>query len=261
MMKSNLLSDSSDRKSNSLKNSANSLRTSLSNIRKCVSSSLRRNSEKFFNNLIKIQHELCLGLITQKIDDQDDEINPDYLAPACPAQRCQLRIWDSTLCQSLTWKNKTEVPDELLIQAMNYWQRVCGVRFKKQEENPFFTFEVATQSLETHPDNIGAVALSFFPGQEERKIYIFKRFSTLKFNQVAALAHELGHMLGFRHELFMNNCSNERIDNLVALTDYDTQSIMYCMKIWDDEKNNTKTILSKLDIEGSQKVYGLPLTS
>jgi len=269
MMKNPLsYSSNVDQKSNSRKTtSVNPLRTSLSNLRTSLSNSLR-NSEKFFTNLItSVQHELVQNLMMSERVDEDDgddkniklvEIAP----PACPTQRFQLRIWDPTRCKCLTWRNNSEVPDEVLIQSMNYWQSVCGVRFYKEEENPFFTFEVATKKIEKHPNNSGAVALSFYPGQEERKIYIFKKFSTLKFNQVAALSHELGHMLGFRHEQFINNNnSNEETDNLVAITDYDNQSIMYCMKIWDDEKNNTKTFLSKLDIEGSQRVYGLPLIS
>jgi hypothetical protein len=293
MMKKSNNNIINDTERKALKTSANTLRESFSNLKSSAQlylrSSLGVSSKKItqafkdcFITPIEVINDDSLELSSESFDPSDESIEieeiekiekndspPPASSPGPPHRCCnrsheRLRTWNSIRCKNLTWMNKTTIPVDILIQAMNYWQNCCGVRFIKVEEDPFFTFVVAKKSMETHPDNSGVVASSFFPGKEsdERKIYIFKRFSSI-FNQVAALAHELGHLLGFRHEInTKNNESNqERTDNLVAITDYDPNSIMHCIKIWDDEKNKKITILSELDIIGSQKVYGLPLTT
>jgi len=102
--------------------------------------------------------------------------------------------------------------------------------------------------------------MAFFPGDQSRTVKIFKRFDS-QFNKVAALAHELGHIMGFCHDIDPKNmhCSNEVNHFAEYITEYDPNSIMNYSKLWEDEKNQRETKLSDLDIEGCRKLYGEPI--
>ena len=56
-------------------------------------------------------------------------------------------------------------------------------------------------------------------------------YFTTSFNTVGVLRHELGHVLGFRHEHIRSGapavCPGESVAATVNLTDYDPQSVMH----------------------------------
>jgi len=103
--------------------------------------------------------------------------------------------------------------------------------------------------------------MAFFPNDYHRKVVkIFKKFDD-QFNQVAALAHELGHIMGFCHEHEDHTKNRHFTDDQYEeyISEYDPQSIMNYSQLWMDEKLKILTKLSDLDIKGAKQLYGEPI--
>jgi len=165
-------------------------------------------------------------------------------------------IWDADRRLKLTWRNDSKTPAEPLIAALNYWEKACGIKFTKDEQNPFFTFRDATP--EEEKELPGVVAWAFFPGDSPREVVLLEIFNS-QFNKVSVLAHELGHLLGFRHEHIWIGLTEETTEGAKQVTRYDKNSIMHYKKIWNDQDRGIITQLSTLDKTGARVIYGDPL--
>ena len=155
-----------------------------------------------------------------------------------------------------------------MLQATADWEAICGVRFEHREdldarpgtepEGALFT----VREIETY----GAViAAAFFPNQpaDRRRVVIDPSYydPASEYDKVGVLRHELGHILGFRHEHIRSGapaaCPDEPTFNTKALTDdYDPRSVMhyFCGGVGSRELK-----FSDLDRSGAQKLYGPPL--
>jgi hypothetical protein len=144
------------------------------------------------------------------------------------------------------------------------WAANCGVTFSHMTE------------LDSTADGRGAlftakyvetngrfIAAAFFPTwpPDRRTIYIDPSYfsQTLRFNKVGVLRHELGHVLGFRHEQIRTGappeCLAESIENTFALSQYDPRSVMhyFCGGV-----GTTELELTLIDREGARALYGPP---
>lgn len=102
----------------------------------------------------------------------------------------------------------------------------------------------------------GLIGLAFFPNDPpgKRRLYLFPNYRTTSYDKVGVLRHELGHVLGYRHEQVrgVSGCEGEGND-WRAITPYDSQSAMhyYC------GDGGTLTMqLTALDRSGHSKLYG-----
>lgn len=153
-------------------------------------------------------------------------------------------------------------------QATNDWMKVCNIKFQ-------YLSNLDNQSIdvETFPEPIffvvrqinsyGAfIAQSFFPNDPayERLLYIDNSFFTSPFSKTGILRHELGHILGFRHEHIWSqdaSCNGENVieQELGAkpITAYDPYSVMHypCGL----NKENRLLNLTNFDKTGALKVY------
>ena len=107
------------------------------------------------------------------------------------------------------------------------------------------------------------IAAAFFPNDPpaRRRVLIDPSFfdPDLQFDPVGGLRHELGHVLGFRHEHIRSGappaCPQEDTFDTVDLTQYDPQSVMhyFCGGV-----GSPDLAITEVDRKGAQRVYGLP---
>jgi len=152
-------------------------------------------------------------------------------------------------------------------KATQAWEAACGVSFLHRPE--------LDDSAGTRPDGVlftvreidaagKFIAAAFFPTDPayRRRVLIDPSYYApgLGFDRVGVLRHELGHVLGFRHEQIRSEappgCPGEDTYGTITLSDYDPRSVMhyFCGGVGDPDLKITPT-----DQSSAQKVYGPPL--
>lgn len=159
---------------------------------------------------------------------------------------------------------------QTVVQAMRVatadWEATCGVNFKHLSEldggvtpgGPAPLFQV-----KAFDDGSGFIAVAFFPDQPpaRRTVLIFPSFfsPTLGFDRAGVLRHELGHVLGFRHEHIRSKapalCPDEPLGNTINLSDYDPRSVMhyFCGGVGTRELK-----ITDVDRDAARTLYGPP---
>jgi hypothetical protein len=155
-----------------------------------------------------------------------------------------------------------------MTQATADWEATCGVVFQHVPD--------ADQSDDVRPEGVifpvrhidaggEFIAAAFFPNDppSRRRMLIDPSYFTQStFDRVGVLRHELGHVLGFRHEHIRSGappvCPDEDLGDTIDLTQYDPQSVMhyFCGGI-----GSPQLAITALDRSGSQSVYGPPLNN
>ncbi len=151
-------------------------------------------------------------------------------------------------------------------KATKDWEEVCGIRFKYLSD-----FD---NSPEVQPEEVvfpvrginsrgKFIASAFFPTypRDRWSILIDHSYFSTSYNKTGVLRHELGHVLGLRHEHIRSgapsSCPGDSsgTSNTIDLTQYDPKSVMhyFCGGV-----GSKKLAISELDIKGAQKIYGLP---
>lgn len=145
------------------------------------------------------------------------------------------------------------------------WEQTCGINFEHRASlDATAGVDKAGLVFVVREFNASGkfIASSFFPSDppERRSVLIDPSFYTTSFDKVGVLRHELGHVLGFRHEHIRNEappvCPNEPLWDTKVLTAYDPSSVMhyFCGGV-----GTNALKISPLDRKGAQQVYGPPL--
>lgn len=183
---------------------------------------------------------------------------------------------DLTYCVSTAFGTDQARAIEEMADATARWMRVANVRFRYQpNENGTCTAANPDIDIPVRPWNQGG-ACAFFPsggGCVAGTLVIdFDDLDTNPFYQqnspevttTGVFTHELGHVLGFRHEHIRDeaaplpfNCSSEsNLDEWRTLTAYDAASTMHYP--WCNGVLESDLSITPLDAEGGRVAYGLP---
>lgn len=173
-------------------------------------------------------------------------------------------------------KNTFAAPDaqahyQMVVDTMEAataaWEATCNVKFEYKSN--------LDNSPGVRPDGVifpvrelntgGAfIAAAFFPNDpiERRRVVIDPSFypASLSFDKVGVMRHELGHVLGFRHEHIRSgappSCPQEELDGTIDLTRYDPQSVMH---YFCGELGSRELAITDLDRAGAVRLYGPPV--
>ena len=146
------------------------------------------------------------------------------------------------------------------------WESICGARFeyrseKDTDENLAFGDVVFPVLRQAGGGN--TIAMAFFPDDkvEERLVWVFDGYfgENTAFNPVGVMRHELGHVLGFRHEHIRPEAPDlfnpESTEHTVEITEYDPMSVMHYVA---QGVGNPQLTFTPADHAGARVVYGGP---
>lgn len=156
------------------------------------------------------------------------------------------------------------VKENLKLAALD-WETTCKVKFQYDESKDSQNLISPTTDLTfvvIGYDTRGKfIASSFFPNTTpaERRMFIDPTYFTTRFDKRGVIRHELGHVLGFRHEHIRREapleCRGESTVGTTSDTPYDPKSVMhyFCGGM------GTITLeITDIDRNGSQRIYGAP---
>ncbi|MBC3758850.1 matrixin family metalloprotease [Hyunsoonleella sp. SJ7] len=143
------------------------------------------------------------------------------------------------------------------------WTKACNVEFTHDESkdnlnlispNDDLTFIIL--GFNTSGQFIASAFFPYYP-KSRRRVLIDPSYFETRFNRVGVLRHELGHVLGFRHEHIRSGaprlCPNEDLRGTFNITNYDPKSVMhyFCGGMGSIELEITNT-----DRIGASSIYG-----
>jgi len=153
--------------------------------------------------------------------------------------------------------------------ATEDWMKVCGIQFEYLSSLDADTAARPGRALfpVIHQDVGGRfIAAAFFPDDPPNRRFVVVDPSyfnpNLGFDRVGVFRHELGHVLGFRHEQIRSEapaaCPGEPLFGTTPLTDYDPRSVMhyFCGGV-----GSTTLEITDVDRAGAVRLYGLPTSS
>jgi hypothetical protein len=151
--------------------------------------------------------------------------------------------------------------------ASGDWAAVCNVRFEYDasfDGLPEIPASAVVFRVRQVQGGGSTIASAFFPDwpADERWVNLYDMYfdPRLTFDPTGVLRHELGHVLGFRHEHIRieapMDCPDEADADTRALTAYDDKSVMH---YFCGGKGNAKLTITDVDKQGAQDLYGRPL--
>lgn len=176
-------------------------------------------------------------------------------------------VWDKvqrkklSYCVSDSFGVKKKDVIEALAVATQDWMDVANVKFiYVPKEDSKCTASNSKVVFDVNPVTFGQyLARAFFPSSKRMNRNLMIDSTSFKYSFVSLtgfLRHELGHILGFRHEHISVEGNQKCLedDRFFPLTQYDQLSVMHYPQCGGNN-NIQDMILSPLDKDGAAKVY------
>lgn len=161
--------------------------------------------------------------------------------------------------------NAYRLVNENIDKATKEWERTCKVKFyhdvSKDESELFEPSADLTFIVLEYNAQGEFIASSFFPNDPppKRCVLVDPSYYTTTFDKTGVFRHELGHVLGFRHEHIRSEaplvCQGESVSGTINLTTYDPKSVMH---YFCQGAGSIELKITEIDRKGSQSVYGKP---
>jgi hypothetical protein len=165
---------------------------------------------------------------------------------------------DLSYCVSTAFGGQHSTVVQAMANAAAAWQGPTGVRFVyRGDQDGNCTASNTNVLFDVRPVSGGAyLARAFFPndGRSTRNVLIDWSAFTASWSLTGILRHELGHVLGFRHEHIRvgSGCSED--SSWTGVTTYDSASVMHYPQC--NGTNTGDLVLTQRDIEGAAIAYG-----
>lgn len=181
------------------------------------------------------------------------------------------QIWNSSMRKSLTYcvSNAFAQNYDLVVNEMNEasaaWEanalNVDFIHLQNEDTNCTNNNNNVVFNVIPAPNSGGLLARAFFPFEprQDREVLITDNgLSSQAIDLVAILRHELGHVLGYRHEhtrpeAGAPNCLEN--NNWRVVTNYDSNSVMHYPQC--NGTGGWALDLTDFDIQGTRNLYGI----
>jgi hypothetical protein len=152
-----------------------------------------------------------------------------------------------------------------MASATSDWEGICGVEFEHiaaKDHDTGLAFGDVDFPVIRQAAGGTTIAMAFFPDDpvKERLVWVFDGYFNTgqgSFDPVGVLRHELGHVLGFRHEHIRPEAPDlfnpESTEHTVEITEYDPRSVMHYIA---PGVGDPRLRFTELDKTGARSVYG-----
>jgi hypothetical protein len=154
---------------------------------------------------------------------------------------------------------------EGMAAATSDWSGICGVEFQYvpiKDHDPNLTFGDVDFPVLRQLDGGNTIAMAFFPDDpiKERLVWVFDGYfntSPGSFDPIGVMRHELGHVLGFRHEHIRPEAPDlfnpESAEHTIEISQYDPKSVMHYVA---PGVGDPQLRFTDLDKTGARFIYG-----
>jgi hypothetical protein len=182
-----------------------------------------------------------------------------------PGKKLTYCVWRPSFATDEEYTNARDG----MTEATSEWASICGVEFEHvvaKDTDPGFQLGDVLFPVVRQSGGGNTIAMAFFPDDpvNERLVWVFDGFyntSSGGFDPIGVMRHELGHVLGFRHEHIRPEAPDlfnpESLAHTVEITKYDPKSVMHYVA---GNVGDVKLRFTDIDREGARKVYGAPLS-